>query len=281
MKRLAAILSADPRHAQILALAGLVALGAWRFGFEMPAWRPGVALATALAVQWAVARAIARPFDPRSAAVTALSLTMLLRTDAAWPVAIAAALAIGSKAVLRVDGRHIANPAALGLGLTVLLVDGAWVAPGQWGTAGWLVVFAAGAGAAVTHGARRLEVPLLYLAAWAALAFARAAWLGDPPAIPLHQMSSGALVVFAFFMISDPMTAPRDRRARALWVCLAAAAGFALQHLWIVDAGPVFGLLAVCWLTPLLDRLTAAPAPDWRRLATATTGDRPCRDRPC
>lgn len=268
MRQAIRFLRADPRHAQIAALSLLVGLGTLAFGFEMPLWRPATALATALAVQWAVARAMGFPFDPRSAIVTALSITMLLRSGEAWPVALAALLAIGSKAVLRVDGRHFINPAALGIAATVLLVEGAWISPGQWGTEGWLAVVAAGAGAAVTAGARRLEVPLLYLAAWGALTLGRALWLGDPLAIALHQMSSGALVVFAFFMVSDPMTAPRAPGARALWLCLAAAAGFALQHLWVVNAGPIFGLLAVCWLTPLLDRLAPAPAPRWRPLPT-------------
>ena len=40
------------------------------------------------------------------------------------------------------------------------------------------------------------------------LLLARAFWLGDPLAIPLHQMQSGSLLIFAFFMISDPRTTP-------------------------------------------------------------------------
>ena len=257
----------DPRHGQILALLGLITLGHWQFGFEMPLWRPAAAMGTALIVQWGIARVLGFGFDWRSPLITACSLTLLLRTDGPELVVLAATAAIASKALVRIDGRHFVNPAAAGIALTVLAFDGAWVSPGQWGAAGWAVVFAVGVGLAVTQSARRLEVPLLFLAAWAALVFGRALWLGDPLSIPVHQMSSGALVVFAFFMISDPMTAPWHPWARAAWLGLAASVGFALQTAWIVTAGPIFGLLAVCWLVPVLNRVFPAPEHHWRRVS--------------
>ncbi len=255
---------ADPRHGQICALSGLILLGMVIFAFEMPWWRPTTAVLVALSVQTVLARLMGWPFDWRSPLITSLSLTLLFRSDGPELVALAATLAIASKAVLRIDGRHFINPAAFAIVVMVLAFDGAWISPGQWGAEGWAVIFAVGAGIAVTHGAHRLEVPLTFLAAWAALSFGRALWLGDPMAIPMHQMASGALVVFAFFMISDPMTAPWHPVARAVWVCLAAMTGFALQVSWIVTAGPLFGLLAVCWLVPILNRLFPAPQHSWR-----------------
>jgi Na+-transporting NADH:ubiquinone oxidoreductase subunit NqrB len=255
---------ADPRHGQITALSCLILLGMSLFAFEMPWWRPFTALVTALMTQGLFSAVLGLRFDWRSPTITALSLTLLLRTDGPELVALAAALAISSKAILRIDGRHFINPAAFAIVITVLAFDGAWVSPGQWGVEGWAVVFAAGAGLAVTYGAHRLEVPLLFLAAWAVLSFGRALWLGDPLSIPLHQMGSGALVVFAFFMISDPMTAPWHGTARAAWIAVAAIAGFALQTTWVVTAGPLFGLVAVCWLVPILNRLFPSARHHWR-----------------
>lgn len=256
-------LFADARHGQILALLGLTGLGMWAFAFEMPWWRPATAVASALVLQWILARGFGWRFDWRSPAISALSLTLLLRSTGPELVALAAAIAIASKA-LRIGGRHFFNPTALGIAVTVTLFDSAWVSPGQWGSAGVAVLLAAGLGLAVTHGARRLEVPLAFLAFWAALCFGRAVFFGDPLAIPLHQMSSGALFVFAFFMISDPMTAPWNRAARIGWTGAVAATGFALQTAWIVDAGPIFGLVAMAPLTPLLNRFFPAPLHRWR-----------------
>lgn len=255
---------ADPRHGQILALSVLVLLGAWAFSFEMPLWRPATAVGVALGIQALGAWIMGMRFDWRSPVISSLSLTLLLRSDGPELVALAAAIAIGSKFVLRIDGRHFFNPTALGIVVVVLAFDGAWVSPGQWGATGFAAVAAAGAGLAVTYGARRLEVPLAFIGFWAALSFGRALWFGDPLAIPMHQLSSGALVVFAFFMISDPMTAPWNMAARLFWVGAVAVTGFALQTTWIVTAGPIFGLVAMAPLVPILNRFFPAPAMRWR-----------------
>jgi len=274
MKQLKQIF-ADPRHGQILALSTLISLGIWAYAFEMPWWRPITALSVAIGAQALVARVMGFRFDWRSAAISALSLTLLLRTEGPGLVALAAVLAIASK-LIRWDGRHFFNPTAFAIVLTALAFPDAWVSPGQWGTAGWIAVVGAGAGLAVTYGARRFEVPALFLAFWAALTFTRAWYLGDPMAIPLHQMSSGALVVFAFFMISDPMTAPWHPLARATWVGLVAFTGFTLQVNWIVDAGPLFGLVLMAPLVPVLNRLFPSRALTWRLFRNSKQGDTEC-----
>ena len=70
---------------------------------------------------------------------------------------------------------------------------------------GWLVV----------HRAARSDVTWAFLAAYAALALRpRLRGSGDPLAIPLHQLESGAFLIFAFFMISDPKTTPDSRAGR-------------------------------------------------------------------
>jgi len=46
----------------------------------------------------------------------------------------------------------------------------------------------------VTGKAKRWDVSLSLLGFYAALVFGRALWLGDPLAIPVHQMQSGALL---------------------------------------------------------------------------------------
>lgn len=269
------LIFADPRHGQLLALGTLIALGTLWLSFEMPLWRPLTALAVALTTQAVLAGWLRARFDWRSAAITAGSLTLLLRTEGPELVALAAALAIASKAFLRIDGRHFFNPAAFGIVCVVLSFDTAWISPGQWGVGGIAVPLAVAAGMAVTYGVRRLEVPLAFLGFWALLSFGRAAWLGDPLAIPLHQMSSGMIVVFAFFMISDPMTSPWHPIARLIWIGLVALTGFALQVSWIVDAGPMFGLIACAPLVPLLNRFFPAPAVRWRT-PSPVKGDRTC-----
>jgi hypothetical protein len=37
-----------------------------------------------------------------------------------------------------------------------------------------------------------------------------------------------------------------------------------LQVSWVVTAGPLYGLIAVCWLAPILNRIFPAPQHSWR-----------------
>lgn len=262
----------DPRHGQMIGQSTLILCGTIWFAFEMQWWRPLAAIGAAQATQFIVGRLMGWRFDWRSPLINALAVTLLLRTEGPLLAAAAGSFAVLSKLIFRIDGRHFFNPGGLAVGAFALFVPGCWVAPGAWGSTAWIAIVAVGLGAFITGHARRLEVPLIFLAAWAALCFARAAWFGDPVAIPLHQMQNGMLVIFAFFMVSDPMTAPWNPLVRAAWVIGVACAGFALQHEWIVNAGPIYGLLVMAPLVPLLNRLFPAPQHQWRRAPQPAQG---------
>ena len=72
-------------------------------------------------------------------------------------------------------------------------------------------------GSLVVTRAARADVTLAFLAFYVGLLFTRALWLGDPLTIPLHQIESGALLIFSFFMISDPKTTPDSRTGRIVY----------------------------------------------------------------
>ena len=146
--------------------------------------------------------------DLRSPLITGLSLSLLLRADAAWLPALAGIIAIASKFIFRIDGKHIWNPAGFAIVVLLFTQHGVWISPGQWGTSVWLAALLVFFAILVLQAAQRSDIALFFLGSHAALLVARAVWLGDPLAIPLHQLQSGSLLIFAFFMISDPRTAP-------------------------------------------------------------------------
>ena len=55
---------------------------------------------------------------------------------------------------------------------------------------------------------------LAFLGSWVLLKLGRVLWLGQRPAVLGHQLLVGSLILFTFFMISDPKTTP-DRRLGA------------------------------------------------------------------
>lgn len=249
-------LDSDPRLWQIGVLGSLLLYGLLALDFDIDATRAVVIVGTALFAQWAATKIWHLPFfDPRSALISALSLCLLLRTRSLALAALIAAVAILSKFVLRWRGKHIFNPTNFGLALGILLVDGVWVSSGQWGSFAIFASFMICLGSLVIHRAERSDVTLAFLLAWCGLLFGRAAWLGDPWEIPLHQLQSGALLLFAFFMISDPKTTPDSRPGRLLFALLVACGAYYVQFKLFTPNGLLLSLVFASPLVPLIDVL--------------------------
>jgi enediyne biosynthesis protein E5 len=255
---------ADPRVYQIACLATLLGYGWLALGFDVGAVQIVVTLAAALGAQHAFGRAAGLPrFDPRSALVSGLSLCLLLRTDAPLLAAVAAVLAVGGKFVLRVRGKHVFNPTNFGLMVMVVGSERVWASSGQWGATGFFAFLMACLGGLVAHRALRSDVSWAFLASYAAFLLGRAYGLGDPLAIPLHQLESGALLLFTFFMISDPKTTPDARPARIAFGVLVAAVAFYVQFRLFRPNGLLWSLFVLTPLVPFLDRLFPANRYAW------------------
>ena len=261
----------DPRYYQIAVLSTLVTFDILALDFGIRFENAVAIVATALAVQFAGTRAAGLPrFDPLSPLITSLSLTLLLRTDLVMIAALAALVAISSKFIVRVRGKHVFNPANLAIVTLMVTSDHAWVSSGQWGSAALGAFALACLGVIVLTRAKRAESTIGFLGFYAMLLFGRALWLGDPLAIPVHQLQNGALLVFAFFMISDPKTTPETRTGRILYSLLVACVAFAIQFGLYKPHAAIFALVATAPLVPLIDYLFQGANYRWVRLATAS-----------
>jgi Na+-transporting NADH:ubiquinone oxidoreductase subunit NqrB len=187
-------------------------------------------------------------------------------THVGWAV-LSAVFAIGSKFSLRIAGKHIFNPTNLAVTGLMLASDQVWVSPGQWGSAPVIALLMAGAGTMVVTRAARADVTLAFLAAYAAILFGRAYWLGQPWATPWNQMQSGALVLFSFFMISDPKTTPDSRAGRILFAILVAAGAGCVHFLLYRPNGLLWSLVAFSPLVLLIDRWLPGTRYAWQGVA--------------
>ena len=265
-------LLADPRHYQIIVLSSLILLGTFHFAFQLPWWHVVACVGSTVGTQAVADKIVGRSFDARSPLISALSLTLLLRTGSVTLSIAAGILAISSKYILRWRGKHIFNPANFGLVILSLLFTGAWISPGQWGTAPIFAVFLLGMGGIVTGKAKRWDVSLTLLASYAALIFGRAIWLGDPLTIPVHQLQSGALLIFAFFMISDPKTTPDARLGRVLYAMIVASLGFTIQFAFYNAAGIILALILTAPIVPFIDRFIPAGRYHWPKFSLSPKG---------
>ena len=215
-----------------------------------------------MAAQYVCTRAWRLPaFDARSALISGLSLCLLLRTNWVVLAAAGAVLAVASKFVIRVRGKHVFNPTNFAI-VVLLLTGQAWVSPGQWGSAAFFGFLLACLGGIVVNRATRSDVTVAFLAAYAGLVFARSAWLGEPMTIPIHRLQNGALLIFAFFMISDPRTTP-DRRAGRVLFALLVALGAAFVQFRLFRTNGLLWSLAVFAPSSLIDWLLPAAPHRW------------------
>jgi Na+-transporting NADH:ubiquinone oxidoreductase subunit NqrB len=200
-----------------------------------------------------------------SAIITCFGVSLLLRSDTLWVHPFAAAVAMSSKFVLRVRGKHVFNPANLGVIAALVLLPGTWVSPGQWGNdvalAGWFVAL----GGLVTQRARRWDISWVFLAAWLGLVAARVLVLGQPWTILAHQLANGGLLLFAFFMISDPLTIPNRRSARIGYAILVATIAFVWQFVLFRTNALLWALFIAAPAVPLIDWRWPGAKFVWRR----------------
>jgi Na+-translocating ferredoxin:NAD+ oxidoreductase RnfD subunit len=256
----------DARHYQIAALATLVVFNLGWIDFGARPANSACAIGACLLTQIVCSYLFKIPLDLRSPLITGFSLSLLLRADEAWIHALAGAIAIGSKFVFRLDGKHIWNPA--GFAIVVLLFatpSHVWISPGSWGSGVWFAALLVFFAILVLGAARRSDIAIFFFGTHAALLVARAVYLGDPLAIPLHQLQSGSLLIFTFFMISDPKTSPDSRLGRFIFAASVAASAHYMAFFMQMRPALYIALIALAPFVFLIDRILPAERFAWSR----------------
>jgi Na+-transporting NADH:ubiquinone oxidoreductase subunit NqrB len=197
-----------------------------------------LAIAVAIGLELLLGRMIlGRWIHPASAYITGISVGILVRSPAAWPFALCAALSILSKYVLRYKGRHLWNPSNFGISaLLFLSADSVASLSVQWGNHVWAMLVIWALGAFIIWRLRRFHITATYVAAFAAFALLRSwstgvSWLSEMAPItgPMYQL-------FIFFMITDPKTTVAGRRKQCLVVLAVALVESVLRSFQVVQA---------------------------------------------
>lgn len=242
----------------------------------------GTAIATQLACEAWIRRHIAKPWESRwwklvwpglpSALITAMGLCLFLQTNHTTIAIAAAMLGILAKYFIRIRGKHIFNPSALGIVAAVWLTREAWVNPGQWGNgfvqfSGALIL-----GIIVVTRVQKLDISLAFLFTYIAASFIRQVlYLQWPSDFFYQSVSTGTLLVFSFFMISDPKTTPNHPIARIFWGIMVGLLGFWLHSFEYINGAPVLALVLLQPLVPLFDMLCRSTRFQWNGLPVQQT----------
>ncbi len=263
----------DARYFQILFQSIFLCYGIFILHWNNEYWLYATYFTTSLATQFVSEWLIGKktiPFLTRikngipSVLISSFGLSLLLKTNDAGVAAFAAVVSIASKYILRINGKHIFNPSALGIVAAILLTGNAWISPGQWGSGAVIVFGVLSLGFIVTTRVQKLDVSLAFLGTFAGLIFLRQiVYLGWPLDHFIQSVSTGSLLLFSFFMITDPKTIPNHTVVRILWSAAVAAVAFYLATFKFMNGAPVFVLVLAQPLVPILDKFFKAKNFEW------------------
>jgi Na+-translocating ferredoxin:NAD+ oxidoreductase RnfD subunit len=260
-------------------------LGQVAFDFRLSISQILVSLATCAVIEVAITfRTKHVIMWPASALLTGNGVAFVLRVPGMphgdwwsfrswWLYVAVAGGSLLSKHVIKWKGEHVFNPSNIGLVACFLIVGRAhsepldfWWGPMSWWMALALVIIVTG-GFAILRRLHLLRVALCFWAAFAlgigVLALAghvmTAHWYVGPITgwhLWWVLVTSPEVLVFLFFMITDPKTAPRDGRARVVYALtlglLAALLIAPTRTEYAAKVALLGALVIVCAARPLL-----------------------------
>lgn len=264
-KLLSSNLLRDARILQVVFLSSFLLYGVWFLDWTNEINNFIIILPTAILVQLLGIWYFKLPFDSlKSALITTLGLTLLLKTDDIQSLIVASTIAISSKFLIRYKGKHIFNPANIGIIASILFINESWVSPGQWGSSLLLLLMIGSAGIMVLTKAGRIDTGITFLLTLFTLDFLRIiVYQGWEIDVLLHKYMNGSLLLFSFFMITDPATTPNHIKARIIWASGIAIFTFYLQSFVQLHTAPIWALFFISPLTIIFDLMLKSNKFKW------------------
>ncbi|HEX6924820.1 MAG TPA: RnfABCDGE type electron transport complex subunit D [Longimicrobiaceae bacterium] len=242
----------DPRYLIAFLITLVLVVAQFRYhvigGYE----RLALALTTCMATEAVLSKFTrGKLVNLQSAYISGISLTLLLKPQGAmlWPFLLGGYLAISSKYVLRYRDNHLWNPTNFAIVVLLLAApERISVLSHQWGNdlVTNLIIWAFGL--VIAARVRVLHITLTYVASFLVMNSARAYLLGQAILPEIAPLTGPMYQLFIFFMITDPRTVVRGRRAQIGVTVLIALAEtlirFASDQAWPLpiafNAAPAF-----------------------------------------
>jgi Na+-translocating ferredoxin:NAD+ oxidoreductase RnfD subunit len=283
----------DPRLHVAAVIISVHVLGQVGLHFWVSVPQILAAILTCWVIEVAITFAKSKAFVwPASAMLTGSGVALILRvvgtppaqpwsTDGVGIFAAVAGLSLLSKYVIRYRGSHVFNPSNIGLVLAFVILGSTRVEPLDFWWApltnpAMVVAYAVilGGGLLIT---RRLRLLPLAVAYWLALAVGLGVLAASGHSMVARWsfapvtgfdywraiVTSPEVLIFLFFMITDPKTVPQGRVGRVVFGGLVAVVGTLLMAPQTDEFGTKVGLLSglvvVSAVRPMLERVLPAP----------------------
>jgi enediyne biosynthesis protein E5 len=225
------LLSLDNRFIPPVFITLILLAGHLSFGILESYSKTLLAIGTSMAAELVLGRIFYDKWPHlASAYITGISVGILLRSPAFWPYALCSLLAITSKYVLRVKGRHIWNPSNFGICVMLFLASEAVAGLSiQWGNNLWAMLVIWALGSAIIWRLHRFHICAVYVVSFVALAFLRTWITGDPWQSEISPATGPEYQLFIFFMITDPKTTVHSRLGQSVVAFSVAVVEFFLR----------------------------------------------------
>lgn len=258
-------LTKDARHFQIIFLSMFLTYGIVELSWEITPLKVLIILGASLLTQFIWLKIHQGKMSGlKSALITGLGICLILHSDSILTLSVAAVLSISSKFVLRIKNKHLFNPNNFGIIVSILVFQDAWISPGQWGSNAMFLFVLALLGGFILFRVNRLDVCLTFLGSLFILEYMRTvAYQGWEMDVLVHKFSSGTLLLFTFFMITDPMTTPNSKKSRIIWAIILASATFFMSNWVQLYTAPIWVLFFMTPITVLLDKIYPSAKFEW------------------
>jgi Na+-transporting NADH:ubiquinone oxidoreductase subunit NqrB len=242
-------LSLDNRYVPPAFITLILLAGQLSFGILESYERTLLAIATSIATELVLGRIfLGKWVNLASAYISGISVGILLRSPDFWPYAVAAALAISSKYVLRFRGRHLWNPSNFGISVVLFLLPASVAMLSiQWGNnlASMAVIWVLGS--IIIWRLRRFHISATYAISFLVLALIRSWILHQPWLAEVSPITGPEYQLFIFFMITDPKTTVRSKKGQCLVVFCVAL----VEMFFRFDQSVYAELYALFWVGPI------------------------------
>ncbi|HLI03817.1 MAG TPA: RnfABCDGE type electron transport complex subunit D [Terracidiphilus sp.] len=267
----------DNRYAPPVFITLILLAGQFSYGILESYERTLLAIGTSIATELVLGRIFFGKWpNVASAYITGISVGILVRSPAFWPFAVAAALAITSKYVLRCRNRHLWNPSNFGISTVLFLLPASTAMLSiQWGNNMASMVAIWALGSIIIWRLRRFHISATYAISFLILAVIRSRIIHEPWLAEVSPITGPEYQLFIFFMITDPKTTVRSKKGQCLVAFLVAL----LEMLFRLEQSIYAELYALFWVGPIamlvemwLDSRRAGPAPVEARALAAACG---------
>ena len=202
-------------------------------------------LAASAITNWAFSRVYGVPVNVESTTISALILALIITPihsyNDLWFLLWASVLAMASKYILAVRGKHLFNPVAIAVALTYFAANQSaswWIGDAR------LLPFVLVGGLLIARKLRRFDLVLSFFVTAFAVVLLASLFSGTDPFAAIQKlMLYSPLAFFAFTMLTEPLTTPPTRKLRLYYGALTAFLFTPVLHLGTFYTTPELALL--------------------------------------